>query len=149
MAGREGRNENKTEIRQGLGNSTRPQLFCLPRSCHTQQPGVDGYATSEIAGKILITKFPKFLEETKKEKEERGKKEKVEEKEEEKRILRNKKRTTPSRNDLVRAKIQTTKKTKNDTRRVRSLRRNHDRSSASIFLLSSAPRCWCSRARLT
>ena len=55
--------------------------------------GVDGYATSEIAGKILITKFPKFLEETKKEKEERGKKkEKVEEKEEEKRILRNKKR---------------------------------------------------------
>ena len=29
--------------------------------------GVDGYATSEIAGKILITKFPKFLEETKKE----------------------------------------------------------------------------------
>ena len=36
--------------------------------------GVDGYATSEIAGKILITKFPKFLEETKKEKEERGKK---------------------------------------------------------------------------
>ena len=36
--------------------------------------------------------FPKFLEETKKEKEERGKKEKVEEKEEEKRILRNKKR---------------------------------------------------------
>ena len=62
--GREGRNESKTEIRQGLGNSTRPQLFC------------DGYATSEIAGKILITKFPKFLEETKKEKEERGKKEK-------------------------------------------------------------------------
>ena len=55
--------------------------------------GVDGYATSEIAGKILITKFPKFLEETKKEKEERGKKKgKVEEKEEEKRILRNKKR---------------------------------------------------------
>ena len=56
--------------------------------------GVDGYATSEIAGKILITKFPKFLEETKKEKEEREKKkkEKVEEKEEEKRILRNKKR---------------------------------------------------------
>ena len=51
--GREGRNENKTEIRQGLGNSTRPQLFCL-----------------------LITKFPKFLEETKKEKEERGKKRK-------------------------------------------------------------------------
>ena len=38
--------------------------------------GVDGYATSEIAGKILITKFPKFLEETKKEKEERGKKRK-------------------------------------------------------------------------
>ena len=36
--------------------------------------GVDGYATSEIAGKILITKFPKFLEETKKEKEEREKK---------------------------------------------------------------------------
>ena len=72
--GREGRNENKTEIRQGLGNSTRPQLFCLPQSCHTQKPGVDGYATSEIAGKILITKFPKFLEETKKEKEERGKK---------------------------------------------------------------------------
>ena len=35
--------------------------------------GVDGYATSEIAGKILITKFPKFLEETKKGKEERGK----------------------------------------------------------------------------
>ena len=92
--GREGRNESKTEIRQGLGNSTRPQLFCLPQSCHTQKPGVDGYATSEIAGKILITKFPKFLEETKKEKEERGKKkEKVEEKEEEKRILRNKKRT--------------------------------------------------------
>ena len=27
--GREGRNESKTEIRQGLGNSTRPQLFCL------------------------------------------------------------------------------------------------------------------------
>ena len=77
--GREGRNESKTEIRQGLGNSTRPQLFCF-------------YATSEIAGKILITKFPKFLEETKKEKEERGKKEKVEEKEEEKRILRNKNR---------------------------------------------------------
>ena len=38
--------------------------------------GVDGYATSEIAGKILITKFPKFLEETKKEKEEREKKRK-------------------------------------------------------------------------
>ena len=38
------------------------------------QMGVDGYATSEIAGKILITKFPKLLEETKKEKEERGKK---------------------------------------------------------------------------
>ena len=56
------------------------------------QMGVDGYATSEIAGKILITKFPKFLEETKKEKEERETKEKVEEKEEEKRILRNKKR---------------------------------------------------------
>ena len=74
--GREGRNESKTEIRQGLGNSTRPQLFCLPQSCHTQKPGVDGYATSEIAGKILITKFPKFLEETKKEKEERGKKRK-------------------------------------------------------------------------
>ena len=38
--------------------------------------GVDGYATSEIAGKILITKFPKFLEETKKErrKEEKRKK---------------------------------------------------------------------------
>ena len=54
--------------------------------------GVDGYATSEIAGKILITKFPKFLEETKKGKEERGKGKKVEEKEEEKRILRNKKR---------------------------------------------------------
>ena len=90
--GREGRNESKTEIRQGLGNSTRPQLFCLPQSCHTQKPGVDGYATSEIAGEMLITKFPKFLEETKKEKEERGKKEKVEEKEEEKRILRNKKR---------------------------------------------------------
>ena len=48
----------------------------MPRSCHTQQPGVDGYATSEIAGKILITKFPKFLEETKKEKEEREKKRK-------------------------------------------------------------------------
>ena len=46
--------------------------------------GVDGYATSEIAGKILITKFPKFLEETKKEKEERGKRKRVEEKEEEK-----------------------------------------------------------------
>ena len=74
--GREGRNESKTEIRQGLGNSTRPQLFCLPQSCHTQKPGVDGYATSEIAGKILITKFPKFLEETKKErrKEEKEKK---------------------------------------------------------------------------
>jgi hypothetical protein len=43
-------------------------------------------------GKILITKFPKFLEETKKGKEERGKGKKVEEKEEEKRILRNKKR---------------------------------------------------------
>ena len=54
--------------------------------------GVDGYATSEIAGKILITKFPKFLEETKKGKEERGKGKKVEEKEEERRILRNKKR---------------------------------------------------------
>ena len=55
--------------------------------------GVDGYATSEIAGKILITKFPKFLEETKKERrKEEKKKEKVEEKEEEKRILRNKKR---------------------------------------------------------
>ena len=34
------------------------------------------FATSEIAGKILITKFPKFLEETKKEKEEREKKRK-------------------------------------------------------------------------
>ena len=89
--GREGRNESKTEIRQGLGNSTRPQLFCLPQSCHTQKPGVDGYATSEIAGKILITKFPKFLEDEEG-KEERGKKEKGEEKEEEKRILRNKKR---------------------------------------------------------
>ena len=54
--------------------------------------GVDGYATSEIAGKILITKFPKFLEETKKERRKEEKKEKVEEKEEEKRILRNKKR---------------------------------------------------------
>ena len=63
--GREGRNESKTEIRQGLGNSTRPQLFCL---------GVDGYATSEIAGKILITKFPKFLEETKKERRKEEKK---------------------------------------------------------------------------
>ena len=39
--------------------------------------GVDGYATSEIAGKILITKFPKFLEETKKERKEE-KREKVE-----------------------------------------------------------------------
>jgi hypothetical protein len=35
-------------------------------------------------GEILITKFPKFLEETKKEKEERGKRKRVEEKEEEK-----------------------------------------------------------------
>ena len=78
--GREGRNESKTEIRQGLGNSTRPQLFCLWLR-HLRD-----------RGEILITKFPKFLEETKKEKEERGKKEKVEEKEEEKRILRNKKR---------------------------------------------------------
>ena len=94
--GREGRNESKTEIRQGLGNSTRPQLFCLPQSCHTQKPGVDGYATSEIAGKILITKFPKFLEETKKEKAGKRRKEekrkKMEENEEGKRILRNKKR---------------------------------------------------------
>ena len=50
--------------------------FCLPQSFHTQKPGVDGYATSEIAGKILITKFLKFLEETKKErrKEEKRKK---------------------------------------------------------------------------
>ena len=62
--------------------------------------GVDGYATSEIAGKILITKFPKFLEETKKGKEERGKGKKVEEKEEEKRILRNKKRTLGSDSPL-------------------------------------------------
>ena len=61
-------------------NSTRPQLFCLWLR-HLRD-----------RGEILITKFPKFLEETKKEKEERGKKEKVEEKEEEKRILRNKKR---------------------------------------------------------
>ena len=74
VPGREGRNESKTEIRQGLGNSTRPQLFCLPQSCHTQKPGVDGYATSEIAGKILITKFPKFLEETKKERRKEEKK---------------------------------------------------------------------------
>ena len=36
--------------------------------------GVDGYATSEIAGKILITKFPKFLEETKKERRKEEKK---------------------------------------------------------------------------
>ena len=35
-------------------------------------------------GEILITKFPKFLEEMKKEKEERGKRKRVEEKEEEK-----------------------------------------------------------------
>ena len=54
---------------------------------------VDSYATPEIPGTMRITKFPRCLEETKKERrKEEKKKEKVEEKEEEKRILRNKKR---------------------------------------------------------
>ena len=65
-------------------NSTRPQLFCLWLR-HLRD-----------RGEILITKFPKFLEETKKEKAGKRRKEekrkKMEENEEGKSILRNKKR---------------------------------------------------------
>ena len=52
----------------------------------------EGEEKKEREGKILINKFPKKLENTKKDIRKEKKKKKVEEKEEEKRILRNKKR---------------------------------------------------------
>ena len=63
--------------------------------------GVDGYATSEIAGENTYNKIPYIFrgdEEGKGGK--RKRKKKVEEREEEKRILRNKKRTLGSDSPL-------------------------------------------------
>ena len=75
-----------------LGTVHALNYFACPRAATPKSRESMATPPQRSRGKILITKFPKFLEETKKEKEERGKKEKVEEKEEEKRILRNKKR---------------------------------------------------------